>query len=158
MNANQKLLTYFASKHEKPSVTVLMKLCYLTDLVSIKRGGQQITEYKYERYTFGPFDKTIYQDLESLVEQEILDIELFYPEGAFSELVLYRPNEESDELESIDLSDEQKGIVDEILSSLGGYGARALTDVAYGTKPMLELNATLGGNENIGKRLDLHTR
>lgn len=154
-NKTTALLEYFAHQHSKPSVTVLMKLCYLTDLIALKRLGRAITNYEYERYTFGPFNKKIYADLEELVGTEKLAIEIDYPSyGTDSEVVLYR---HSGELEAItaQLETEEVGLADEVLATLSGYGARQLTQVAYQTKPMVALGATLGGSENLGAKLDL---
>ena len=155
---NQKttaLLEYFAHRHNKPSVTVLMKLCYLTDLIAIKRLGQPITNYEYERYTFGPFNKKIYADLEELVGENKLEIEIDYPSyGTDSEVVLYRHKGELDEITKL-LDGEEVKLASEVLETLSGYGAKQLTQVAYQTKPMVALGATLGGSENLGTKLNL---
>lgn len=154
MTSTQELLCYFASKHNKPTVTVLMKLCYLADLIYYKDHGNQITEYQYQRYTFGPFDKKIYSDLEKLVEINALHSELLHGEyGDDIETVVYKTNKQEVKLEK-----GTRAVVDELLSALGGRGALELTQIAYKTKPMTKLNATLGGKEGLGKVLDLSAK
>jgi len=154
-NKTSALLEYFAHRHSKPSVTVLMKLCYLTDLIAIKRLGHSITNYEYERYTFGPFNKKIYTDLEVLVSESKLEIDIDYPTyGTDSEVVLYRHKGELDDIIKLMVADEVE-VADEVLSTLSGYGARQLTQVAYQTKPMIAIGATLGGSENLGAKLNL---
>ncbi|HEX6257944.1 MAG TPA: Panacea domain-containing protein [Candidatus Saccharimonadales bacterium] len=155
LSKTQALLEFFAHSHDKPSVTVLMKLCYLTDLIAIKRLRRPITEYEYERYTFGPFNKRIYQDLEHLVGVSRLEVEIDYPTfGTDSEVVLYRHTQDLANVEQ-KLDIEEIEVASEVLKTLSGYGARQLTEVAYQTKPMVALGATLGGNQNLGVKLDL---
>ena len=153
MTNNQKLLTYFVKKHNTPTVTVLMKLCYLTDLISFKENHKRITDYKYIRYTFGPFTRNIYTDLESLVKEDVLASKIEYGKfGQDTESVIYSLSENAP---SVELEEDTKAIVDELLDKLGGHGAHALTNIAYKTKPMVALGATLGGNEHIGEELNL---
>lgn len=150
-NKNLSLLAYLSKNHPEASVTVLIKLCYLADLVSIKRFGKKISNYDYMRYYFGPFDKQIYNDLESLVKKNILKATSDYSQKG--EVIIYHLIENENEI--TDLNEQDKIILDELLKSMKGYGAKALTDIAYNTKPMKALGATLGGNEHLGKKLDL---
>lgn len=153
-NKTQQLLAYVAEKHERATVTVLMKICYLIDLVSIKRNHEQISEYGYIRYTFGPFDERIYKDLEYLQSNDILIAESDYtPTGA--EYIYYLVNDEAENISFDLLSGEDRKNIDEVLESVKGFGARTLTEIAYKTNPMKALNASLGGNENMNVKLDL---
>ena len=45
--------------------------------------------------------------------------------------------------------------MDEVLDSVNGYGAKALTEIAYKTKPMQALGATLNGGEHLNEKLDM---
>lgn len=150
---NVQLLAYLAKGHPEASVTVLIKLCYLSDLVSMKRQGAKISDFTYIRYYFGPFDVEIYKDLEYLVAKRILLATSEYTQKG-AEAIIYHFNEEK-ELVVDRIEDNAKTILDEVLDSVRGYGAKALTDIAYSTKPMKALGATLGGNENLGQPLDL---
>jgi len=150
---NQQLLAYIVKNHPKVSVTGLMKLCYLIDLFSVKKGREQVSDFQYVRYYYGPYDKKIGEALEELVKEKII-----IPSGDFTpsgdEYVVYNYNEGEDY--SFDLIEKDKEQIDAVLENLRGYGAKTLTEVAYKTKPMLKLGATLGGKENIGVRLDLN--
>jgi uncharacterized phage-associated protein len=152
LNKSQKLLLYLISKHSKPTVTSLMKLCYIADLIFVKDNPKQISGFSYIRYTFGPFDEQIYADLEDLSKKGLITGGIEY--GAFGdgiETVVYHPVDKAEVL----LTVEEKSTVDEVFNALGGHSAKSLTEIAYKTKPMLKLGATLGGTENIGTKLDL---
>ncbi|MFH1187231.1 MAG: Panacea domain-containing protein [bacterium] len=150
---NKQLLAYIVKNHPKVSVTGIMKLCYLIDLFSIKKRKKQISNFQYVRYYYGPYDKKISEELEELVREKII-----IPSGDFTpsgdEYVIYNYNDEKDY--SFNLIEKDKEQIDAVLENLKGYGAKTLTEVAYKTKPMLKLGATLGGKENIGVELDLN--
>ncbi|MFA5131904.1 MAG: Panacea domain-containing protein [Candidatus Paceibacterota bacterium] len=153
LTKNLQLLSYLTKKHPHASVTVLIKLCYLVDLVSIKNGSEKISNFTYIRYFYGPFDKSIYTELDQLLESGVL---IATPEyKGDSETIIYSFNEEK-KLDTSALDKNEIAILDEVLDSLDGYGAKALTDVAYSTAPMQALNATLGGDENLGVELNLN--
>ena len=61
MDKTRQLLAYLIEKHPETSITGLMKLAYISDLGSIKKTGNQISNFEYTRYKYGPFDKRIYQ-------------------------------------------------------------------------------------------------
>jgi len=151
---NLQLLAYLAKEHSEASVTVLIKLCYLADLISIKRYGKKISSFNYIRYYFGPFDSEIYIELECLVNEDILKAEPEYTKKG-AEAIIYHFNENK-ELNTSELKKEDKIVLNELLESVRGYGAKALTDITYNTKPMKAFGATLGGNEHMGELLDLH--
>ncbi len=153
LEKTQQLLAYIIQRHNKASVTVLMKLSYLIDLVSLKKGGKQITHYNYVRYNYGPFDNVIYADLQALINAKVVQPHPDYvPSG--EEYIVYSYNEDST-LDFSALSDEDRAIADEVLENVKGYGARTLTEIAYKTKPMQKFEATLGGTEHLGETLDL---
>ena len=150
MSVNLDLLRYIVSKHSHASITSLMKLAYLIDLVSISKHGKRISKFKFKRDKFGPFDPAIYKMLGELTRKELIT-----GEGIFSdvgEYVIYSSNEVAPDVK---LTTPQGELIDEVLSKLRGHGAKALTEIAYSTKPMKALNATMGGNEGIGEVLDL---
>lgn len=150
---NLQLLTYLAKGHPEASVTVLIKLCYLADLISLKRFKRKISSFDYIRYYFGPFDPKIYTALESLVNDDLLiAVPEYTQKGA--EAIIYHFNEKK-ELKTPDLLGDDKVVLDELLESLRGYGAKALTDITYSTKPMMAFKATLGGKEHLGEKLNL---
>lgn len=148
-----ELLTYIIQGHPNISITSLMKLSYLVDLVSIKKGRGKITDFDYIRYNYGPFDKKIYKCFSELEKRGILK------EGAElassgDEFIVYHIAPTT-ELSFESLAEEEKGIVDEVLSSLEGFGTKALTELAYRTKPMRKIGAKLGNKVGLNKPLDL---
>ncbi|MDD5084295.1 MAG: Panacea domain-containing protein [Candidatus Moranbacteria bacterium] len=154
-NKTKQLLGYLSKEHSNATVTVLMKLAYLTDLISTQRTGAKISSFDYQRYHFGPFDQKIYTYLNELVAENILIPNSEYTRSG-GEAVIYRFNEskESDFVTG-ELNPTEIEIIDELLESVGGYGAKTLTQIAYKTKPMQKIGATLGGSENMGITLDL---
>ena len=46
--------------------------------------------------------------------------------------------------------------VDAVFNSLVGFGPSALIEVAYKTKPMKALQATIGGTEHLGTALNFN--
>lgn len=151
-NKTSQVLAYILAK-KKATVTELMKLSYLSDLVQINKTNKQITEFKYIRYNYGPFDSSIYTYLRTMTDNHLLDGKAEYT-SAGSETVYYSLSEGM-ELNLDKLSDEEIESINEVLENLKGHGAKALTEVAYKTRPMLALGATLGGKENIGAQLNL---
>lgn len=148
-----QLLGYLSKEHNNATVTVLMKLCYLIDLTSLKSGNGKITDFEYRRYNYGPFDDKIYKLLTLLTVQNILFTETEYTTSG-NDCVVYKFNEKSnfnfDQLSEIDYT-----VINESINELRGLGAKILTKIAYQTKPMLKFGATLGGNEHFNEVLDL---
>ena len=148
-----QLLTYIIKKHPNVSVTSLMKLSYLIDLIAIKKGQAKIFDFEYMRYNYGPFDKKIYDYLKSLVKENII-IEGADVSSTGDQFVTYSVNRKASV--SFDkITDEEKEIIDEVLESLEGYGTKALTELAYRTRPMKKIGATLGNKAGLNKILDL---
>lgn len=151
-----QVLSYIIKSHPNVSVTSLMKLSYLVDLVAIKKGKNKISDFQYIRYNYGPFDKKIYSYLESLEENNIIK------EGANisscgDEFVTYNINKKI--IVSFNkISKEEKEIINEVLESLEGYGTKALTELTYRTKPMKKIGATLNNKTGLNKVLDLNAR
>lgn len=154
-NKTEQLLAYLAKNHPGSTVTSIMKLAYLVDLVSVKRTGKQVSNFEYRRYNFGPFDKKIYGYLDNLTNTKAITPHTeFSPRG--DEYVVYSFNEASSTVFSFEkLSSEEIKIADEVLDNVRGYGAKVLTEMAYHTKPMKKIGATRGGSENLNKLLDL---
>lgn len=152
MTKTKQLLYYIIANHPKASVTVLMKLCYLIDLISIKELGQSISQFSYKRYFYGPFDSHIYNLLEEMQEAGVITADVqFYPDTDYA---VYTTAENT--LGTDLISSDEKSLIDNAINELRGYGAKTLTEIAYKTKPMKKLGATLGGDENLNTPLDLN--
>ena len=63
--------------------------------------------------------------------------------------------EKKDSISFDKLDEKETAILEELLGSVRGFGARMLTEIAYKTKPMKKLKATIGGSEHLGMKLDL---
>jgi uncharacterized phage-associated protein len=150
----EQILVYIIQQHEGIHITSLMKLAYLVDLVSIKKTGKQLSNFEYRRYKYGPFDKRIYEHIQNLLNEKIIK-----EDGDFSltgeEHIIYLFNKEKD-FEFNKLSDEEKQTIDEVITSLQGYGAKALVELAYKTKPMKKIGAKLGNSKGLNEKLDLY--
>lgn len=153
-NKNKQLLAYLVQNNPNISITSLMKLSYIVDLVSIKKIGKQISNFEYKRYKYGPFDNKIYAYLKDLIEENVIKEDVAFAQTG-DEFIIYVFNEEEDF--SFDkLSTEEKQIIDEVLESLKGYGAKALVELAYKTKPMKKIGAKTGNIKGLNKKLDLY--
>lgn len=150
---NHQLLAYLAKEHPSASITVLMKLSYLVDLISVKKLGNQISSFTYIRYSYGPFTQEIYNAVEDLVMEKVLLPRNDYAGGSVEYITYTYANKDGFLFDKI--SKEEIGLIDEMMTDLKGYGAKTLTDIAYKTKPMIKLGATLGGNENLFSKLIL---
>lgn len=156
MNLRTKqLLAYIVSKNPDVSVTSLMKLSYLVDLISVKRRKTKISDFEYIRYFYGPFDNSIYGYLEFLSNEKVLIPKSDYSHLDGNEFVTYSFNKKAEGFKFDKLTGGDISIIDELIDSVKGYGAKALTEIAYKTKPMRALRATLGGTENLNKKLNL---
>lgn len=149
-----QVLSYIIKNHPDVSVTSLIKLSYLVDLVAVKKSKNKISDFQYVRYNYGPFDKKIYKYLESLIKDDIIK------EGANisstgDEFVTYNICKKNS-IAFDKISDDEKEIIDEVLESLEGYGTKALTELTYRTKPMKKIGATLNNKAGLNKPLNLN--
>lgn len=154
MTKREQIISYLVKLHKHANKTVLMKLSYIVDLTSIARGKEKLTDFNYIRYYYGPFDSNLYIDLKNLLDKKIiLEKTEFTNDG--EESPYYSINENKDI--NLDLiNKEEFKIIDEILDSLKGYGAKTLTNICYETKPMKAIGAKLDNKEGICKVLDLN--
>lgn len=146
-----KQLLCIILKDNPRDITSLIKLSYLIDLAAIRKIGHKISEFNYIRYNYGPFDPKVYTNLNELQKEGKVTSFSIY--NSYGESVLFKL---SDNIKDFDqISKDEQTLIKEMLDSVEGYGARMLTDIAYHTKPMKALGATLGGNEHLGEVLDL---
>ncbi len=152
---NMQLLSYILERRPNSGVTELMKLCYLIDLTSLEKGLPKISDFKYIRYTYGPFDEVIYPCLKILVSKKRLSEHSSYT-TTNNEYITYSLNEDITDTKYDLLNEESKNVINEVLDVMRGHGAKALTDLAYKTRPMKKIGATLGGNEKLNCELELN--
>jgi len=149
-----QLLAYIIKKNPKVSITGLMKLSYLVDLVNIRKTKNKVSDFEYIRYNYGPFDNKIYRYINELIDKNIIsqDVETSFKD----DYSIYKANDDNEEGDCHSLLEQtEKESVEEVSNSLMGLGATALTKVAYKTKPMQKLKAEIGNKKGLGKKLDL---
>ncbi|MCX5807759.1 MAG: DUF4065 domain-containing protein, partial [Proteobacteria bacterium] len=71
-NKTQQLLAYIIKNRSNTSITELIKLSYIIDLVSIGKRHDRIFDFKYIRYNYGPFDKKLYDYIKHFVDNKII--------------------------------------------------------------------------------------
>ncbi len=153
MEKTKSLLAYIIKRHITASLTSLLKLCYLIDVVSVKKTGKPISEFSYVRYYYGPYDDKIYTLLTALQSEGVVKSKTEYAYSG-DEYVIYQSDGDQQGVSEL-ISEEEYSLIDEVLEKLRGYGAKALTDIAYQTAPMVRIGATLGGREHLNEKLDL---
>lgn len=150
----KQLLTYIIKNRSNVSITELMKLSYIIDLVSINKKQNKVFDFKYIRFNYGPFDKKIYDYIKYLVDNDIV-LEGSKMASTGDEFVVFRINNKAD-VSFSKISKEEKNTIDEVLEALEGHGAKALTDLAYSTKPMKKLGAKINNSRGLNSVLDLY--
>lgn len=152
----EQLIAYLAQQHPRATVTVLMKLAYLIDLSAIENKKKPVSAFEYRRYNYGPFDEAIYSTINKLVDGNVLMTEAAYGLGG-SEYIVYKFNDDMEDFNFKKLKPHM-AMINKVLKALNGFGAKTLTSIAYKTKPMLALGATLGGNEAMNTPLNLKAK
>jgi len=153
-NKTKQYLAYIAKNYVPVTVTSLMKLSYLIDLILVTKKEEQISDFTYKRYRYGPFAPQIYGYLAELIDEEVLLEEVEYTPHA-EEYIIYKFNEDSENVDFSELTSKEKKAIDEVLESLEGLGAKALSEIAYKTKPMKALGAEFGNDKGLNVILDL---
>lgn len=154
LEKTKQLITYLI-KHNNYSITSLMKLSYLMDLVSIKKRVGKISDFDYRCYKHGPFDRKIYDYITELIDSNIIFEDVDY--SPYEEFIIYKLTDNSN-INFSKLSNREINIIDEVLESLKGYSAKMLTDVAYETKPMKAIGAKQGSIKNLNVTLNLNAK
>jgi hypothetical protein len=150
---NLSTITYIIAKRGGATVTELMKLCYLADLVAVRNGNQRFTDFNYVRWYYGPFDKDIYTCLNDLATRDVIESCIEYTAKG-TEAETYK-QKGADLKEDMGLSEEEQRMLDALLGEVSSFGAAGLTEIAYNTDPMKALGVKIGDNKDIGKAIDL---
>ncbi len=148
---NKELLSIILDEFGSASVTALMKLCYLVDCKFVKDTSEQLSDFSYIRYNFGPYDQALYFTLNSLENAKVISSS--YQPHAYEAVKKFTLNELTPNVQTI--TEDEENAVREYIKNLCGFDAKTLTHIAYKTKPMTALGATLGGTEALGQSLNL---
>jgi uncharacterized phage-associated protein len=150
----EQFLVYVTKEYPDVTITSLMKLAYLVDLVAIAHQLKQLSNFEYIRYKFGPFNKKIYDYIRKFItENTFIEKVDHSPRG--DEYIIYEFNEEEDDICFDKLNQKEMAVIDEVLEKLRGLGAKALTEITYKTKPMLKLGAKPDNDVGLNEILDL---
>lgn len=154
LKAKTKELLAYVVRHRYPdvSITELMKLSYLIDLVALKKKRSRLFDFEYVRYHYGPFDKKIYKYVKSLLADGTF-VEGGRVSSTGDEFVTYRLADTR--ISHSKIKEEEMEILNEVLSAVEGHGAKALTELAYRTKPMKKIGAEIGNTNGLNETLDL---
>ena len=152
-NKTNQLLAYLIRNHPGIPITSLMKLSYIVDLVAINKKKNQISDFEYRRYKYGPFDNKIYGYLKNLLKNNVINEDATFSQTG-DEYIIYLFNEKN-EFVPDKLSGDEKNIIDEVLESLRGHGAKALVELAYRTKPMKKIGAKIDNTKGLNEKLNL---
>jgi transcriptional regulator with XRE-family HTH domain len=126
-----ELFVYMGEKlNWKWDIMQFMKLPYFIDLNAVKDLGHQITNFKYIRYEYGPFDKNIYTYRTLFENKEYKEIHFSYIDSILPQ-------------------------IDATLAALPITSGEKLKALSYKTKPMQKLKATPTGKEGWMQELDL---
>ncbi|HMK76437.1 MAG TPA: Panacea domain-containing protein [Thermodesulfobacteriota bacterium] len=152
-NKTKQLLTYLIQNKPGIPITSLMKLSYIVDLVSVNKTKNPISDFEYRRYKYGPFDNKIYGYLKDLLKSNVINEDATFSQTG-DEYIIYLFNEKNEFVPN-KLSNKEKNIIDEVLESLKGYGAKALVELAYKTKPMKKIGAKIDNIKGLNQKLNL---
>ena len=147
----ESLIKYLVFSMNLPTITSITKMLYLIDLASVASTGKQTTGFKFIRYYYGPYDKDIRIIIDDMIAEKELDADVRYLSNGEPFLVYKMPNGTA----SFAYEGANEQIVRDLVDSLGNLSPKSLTELAYKTKPMTRLGATLGGNEHLNEQLVL---
>lgn len=147
----ESLIKYLVFSMNLPTITSITKMLYLIDLASVASTGKQTTDFKFIRYYYGPYDKNIRIIIDDMTAKKELDADVRYLSNGEPFLVYKMPNGTT----SFAYEGANEQIVRDLVDSLGNLSPKSLTELAYKTKPMTRLGATLGGNEHLNEPLVL---
>ncbi len=82
LSKNARVLKFLAGRCGGLFTTRLLKLVYLSDVLSLQWRGAQVTDLEYSWYTYGPFDAAFYRGVEELEAVGLLAREeVTFPDG-----------------------------------------------------------------------------
>ena len=145
------IIKYLVFSMNLPTITSITKMLYLIDLASVSSTGHKTTNLNFVRYYYGPYDKNIKTILDELTASNEIEADVKYLSNGEPFIAYKSPSNVTD----CDYDGENAQIVQDLVNSLGNLSPKTLTELAYKTKPMTKLGATLGGNEHLNEVLDL---
>lgn len=138
-NLNKTTLTiilYFIEKlNGVLGKTHLSKLLFLTELLSIKKFKEPLTDLEFVKYHYGPYSDRINEYLQNLKEKEYIEIREIPFTNEPKVYTRYYSNKKVPInkfiFEALDGDSEKKILLDEIISSYGNISLQQLLDIVY---------------------------
>lgn len=159
LNKTESLICYVIQAMSVPTETMISKVCYLCDYLTVKNMGHSLSSTDYKTSILGPQGKNISDCLYELVKRGIVDRSIEYSiEG--NEYVKYsvrEVNQLSEESQD-DFSVEEMKIINEVLKSVSSLNARLLNEVVANTKPVKDVAKKQNKNNQesrVAERIDL---
>lgn len=140
---NKDLILFILKNRWECSITEIIKILYLIDLAFLKEKWTKISNLNYIRYNYWPFDKSIYEELENLLNKHEITYK-YYNTSFWDEIVKYTINNIDTK---INIDSDKTDFIVNILDKLWGFTASDLTKIAYDTEPMRKINARLWWTE-----------
>src|SRR5665811_607495 len=119
------------SSHEV-GITRLMKLVYLADVEHVQQYGEQMCDIKWIWYDFGPFSSRVYEAVEALDAEGVLDDVLVANRRTIDTSDLTGRNVESK------LGARQRYILQRTLSRYGSLTLSAIRHVTHTTRTVMQ--------------------
>jgi len=132
MNLNQKLILYFIKNIGYPKInsTLIFKLLFLADAEFYQLFSRKITNYEYKKHNYGPFSRTIYEDIKYLESSSLISCERERKVNIFGNIYeecMYKLLEDI----NIDLDNKEKTIADTMVQLGKKYNLKDIKSIVY---------------------------
>ena len=115
--------------------THLSKLLFLTELLSIKKFKEPLTDLEFVKYHYGPYSGRINEYLQNLKEKGYIEIREIPFTNEPKVYTRYYSNKKAPInkfiFEALDGDSEKKTLLDEIINSYGNISLQQLLDIVY---------------------------
>ncbi len=144
----ENIITYLCFRvPSAPGTTKLMKLVYLVEVYYTRLHGERLTRVPFSYHDHGAFATDLYESLEALEAKGVLQDRKVETAGGYTAHI----REPRIDRTKIDLSDEARAAVDEVLED---WGEASLGDVIAYTKRTLPFVGTKKGELIDFSRMD----
>jgi hypothetical protein len=147
---SRQLLAYILKINKHATAYNLIRLSYLIDFIIHEKRGYRVSSFNYRLLSFGPFDESIFDCLEHLIQKRLIHSHA-HLYGAGLEVVTYAYNDrvcdvkfKNEIMPDISLSEFYS--VRDILYELNNYSEKEITAMVYKTKPVKVLGVSCPGD------------
>jgi Protein of unknown function (DUF4065) len=136
LSMTAKLILFFVLKTKgNITKTKLVKFLYLADLYSVKWLGKQITDLKWIRYHYGPYEEDINRIL-GLMNGRQIELDISNPDKNYIKIGIGKL---APSIESLEISPMMQMMLDNIRHQWMGKSLDELLNFVYDTAPMVEM-------------------